>query len=97
MRQAAAEAHHLQDLDDTTSGDGWSKRVRQKPPPSAAVGQYDSSGDRAEAELAAFKKAHDRRMAAAYKPGELRQARAWIESGLKQHRIKHADASGRRG
>ena len=95
---AAAEAeHHFHEMEDSFGGDCWSKKVPTRPPPAAAVGRYDTSGDHAEAELAAFRKAHERRMQAAYKPDELRQARFWIERGLKQHRIKHADAGGRRG
>ena len=95
----AAEAHHFHELADFSSlgGDGWSSQVSTRPPPSAAVGRYDASGARAEAELASFRKAHERRLVAAYRPDELKQARLWIERGLKQHRIKHADAGGRRG
>jgi hypothetical protein len=68
--------------------DSWNPRVNVRPPAAAAVGKYDEDGARAEAELDHFRKQHNRRLAAAYSPAEIRDARNYIAQGLKQSRAK---------
>lgn len=71
--------------------DRWDDaKVPQRPPPVASAGRWDRDGERADAELAAFKRAHNRRLAAAYTPDEIAKARALINRGLMQGRVLKA-------
>ena len=69
--------------------DRWSSQVDPAPPPAAAGGGWDESGDRAEAELRHFKREHDERMKAAYSAEELRRARLMVHRGLKDVKKGH--------
>jgi hypothetical protein len=54
----------------------------------AVAGKYDRDGVRADAELAAFKRAHDRRLEATYTAEEIKNARRLIHRGLSAAKTK---------
>lgn len=96
VKEDAEVAAHVSSDANPVGMDCWSVKVDTRPPPAAAVGKFDTEGTRADAELAHFRRQHDKRLHEAYSASEVRDARQIIFQGLKAGHIRAKDAGGRR-